>query len=216
LTWAIREWWKGIKQNQFYQIQVLVDPIGQVIYVSVPIGSTSEPNYLLIGDYSEGLSPDKIKWCPWKLTANPKSLLLDIDTSTEVVKFYVGHTSGTFDSYSPGVFEDQGGVAIDAYGKTALVSASKYGQVCHFNGARVQSVGSGDLSLTYYAEQDAYNEVLPTIALTTAPGVEPDTLANFSSVRASLKVRTNTAGYWFSITRIKIFANILWDSLPFS
>lgn len=56
LSFKINELWKSQEKNNFRYIQIINDPIYKRIYISLP------DRRLLIGDYSLGMNPMKIKW----------------------------------------------------------------------------------------------------------------------------------------------------------
>ena len=62
LTWKIHDLWKSIDRNLYRKIQIINVPTNKRIYVVLPTGDLSGD--ILIGDYSFGLDPEKIRWCP--------------------------------------------------------------------------------------------------------------------------------------------------------
>lgn len=59
LSWKIEHYWKSLDRIEFDKIQIVNAPIQKAIYIALPTGE------ILMGNYSEGLDPMKIKWCPW-------------------------------------------------------------------------------------------------------------------------------------------------------
>lgn len=60
LTWKISNFWLTQNQNNARYIQLLNDPINEILYCALP------DRRLLIGDYSNGMDPKKIRWAPWE------------------------------------------------------------------------------------------------------------------------------------------------------
>lgn len=59
LSWKIKGFWEGLDRETFRLISLLNNPIGQLIYITLP-------DYrLLVGDYNNGLDPKKIRWTIW-------------------------------------------------------------------------------------------------------------------------------------------------------
>lgn len=74
LSWKIRDFWLAQDNTLFRYIQGLNDTINQVLYCTLP------DRRLLIGDYSNGLDPEKIRWAPWKFDVQVNTVaLVNID-----------------------------------------------------------------------------------------------------------------------------------------
>lgn len=59
LSWKIQDDWFDMDRNEFRKIQVLDDPIKQLIYY------VKTDRSIMIGDYRSGFDPKNIKWGPW-------------------------------------------------------------------------------------------------------------------------------------------------------
>lgn len=59
LSWKISSDWLGMDRNEYRKIQVLNDPINQVLYF------VNTDRGIVKGDYSNGLNPKSIKWWPF-------------------------------------------------------------------------------------------------------------------------------------------------------
>lgn len=70
LSWKISDFWLQQDRSLFNRIQVLIDPVNQVIY------STLTDYRLLVGDYSNGLDPKSIRWTPWKFDIQINTIAL--------------------------------------------------------------------------------------------------------------------------------------------
>lgn len=78
LSWKIRDYWMNIARSDFKDIQIMNDSITQWIYVSLP-------NFLiLLGDYSNELTPKAIKWALWKFPVKVRTITL-INTNRLVI-----------------------------------------------------------------------------------------------------------------------------------
>ena len=59
LSFKIQQNWYDMDRNEFRKIQVLHDPIAQLVYY-IKTNRT-----LMIGDYKNGMDPKNIRWWPW-------------------------------------------------------------------------------------------------------------------------------------------------------
>jgi hypothetical protein len=66
LTYWIEDIWRDILQSAFGKVEVLMNPIDKHIYVV--FFRNSGIGYILVGDYSDGLDADNIKWFIWDPT----------------------------------------------------------------------------------------------------------------------------------------------------
>lgn len=75
LSWKISEFWLAQDRNNFRYIQILNDPIAQILYICLP------SRQVLTGDYTNGLDPKNIKWAPWKFDITVNAIaMINIDT----------------------------------------------------------------------------------------------------------------------------------------
>src|SRR6266478_1574549 len=78
LSWKIKDFWFNLARSLFLKIEIKNDPIGQILYISLP------DKNIMIGDYSNGLDPVKIRWAKWSFTVQVNSITL-IDTNTLLI-----------------------------------------------------------------------------------------------------------------------------------
>lgn len=75
LSWKISNFWASQDLVQFRKIQILNDSIKQVLYITLP------DRRLEIGDYANGLDPEKIRWSPWRFDVTINTIaLVNINT----------------------------------------------------------------------------------------------------------------------------------------
>lgn len=70
LSWKISEFWLRQDSNATRYIQVVNDPIDQIIYCCLP------DRRLLVGDYNNGFDPKKMRWVPWKFDIKVNTIAL--------------------------------------------------------------------------------------------------------------------------------------------
>lgn len=78
LSFKIRDYWFELERDDFKNIQIMNDSLSQRIYVSLPNKA------LLYADYTNGLDPEKIRYCPWKFPNEVTTIAL-INTNTLVI-----------------------------------------------------------------------------------------------------------------------------------
>lgn len=68
LTFWVEDIWKDIDPTKFSKVQIFQNPFANQIYCLLPrnLGIYN----ILVGDYSEGLNPDTIKWFLWNAPVN--------------------------------------------------------------------------------------------------------------------------------------------------
>lgn len=59
LTWKIENLWKSLDRNEFRKIQIVISPTFKEIYTILPTRK------LLVGNYSNGMTPKAIRWAVW-------------------------------------------------------------------------------------------------------------------------------------------------------
>lgn len=70
LTFKIADLWKALDFNDFANIQLMNDSLSQILYMTLP------DRQMLMGDYSNGLDPKSIKWCPWQFDFETTTIAL--------------------------------------------------------------------------------------------------------------------------------------------
>ena len=102
------------------------------IFIGVPMGAATQPNQVLMLDYTEGFGDPLIamltaplrsrKWAPWTIAANSCAL---IERSTGVAEVFFGsnNSSGKIYALTPGAYSDDG-AAINSFYSTAFLAAT--------------------------------------------------------------------------------------------
>lgn len=74
LTFEINDLWSEQTRSLMYRVQIVVDSTNKLLYVIMTDGK------LLVGDYANGLAPNKIKWTIWEFDFKVRNvMLMDID-----------------------------------------------------------------------------------------------------------------------------------------
>src|SRR5271170_1737061 len=120
LSQEIQPTWDAINWEAGQTLWVQVDTQHKRILVGVPMGSATQPNQILMLDYTEGMQDPLVavlttpergrKWASWTIAANSCGL---IERSTGVAQIFLGSNNSSGKIYSPveGQYSDDG-VAI--------------------------------------------------------------------------------------------------------
>jgi len=74
ISWKIEQFWKDQDRNEFRFIQIINAPIQKEIYIILP------DRTLLVGNYANGLDPQKIRWSPWSFAMGVNTIgIFNID-----------------------------------------------------------------------------------------------------------------------------------------
>ncbi len=74
LTWKIAQFWLDQNRDEFRYIQILNDPINQILYCCLP------DRRILMGNYANGLDPKTVRWAPWLFDVKINTIaLVNID-----------------------------------------------------------------------------------------------------------------------------------------
>lgn len=214
ISYNILDVWDRINKAYFHTIQVMVDPIAAEVYCALPLDGATSPNYVLFGDYKEGMGQDEIKFSLWKFPVNPTTIVVDvIDATKEPVFKYASTTGNVYKLDTTAGFLDAG-TAIDSFVHFAHLPRGENEEVQHFAGVGLRIRGSGILQLTGSGLDDVQTINIPSLVLSALPGRPLTRSFNFVSEAISLKLRTSNSGEYFILTRFSLYAKPLWMMRP--
>jgi hypothetical protein len=209
LSQEIQPTWDSINWQYGHRIWVQVDVEKKRILVGVPLGAATEPNVVLVLDYTEGFSDPLVtmlyaaghsrKWAPWYISANACGI---IERSNGVAQIFAGNNAanGKIYALTKGQFSDDG-AAINSYYKTAFLSRTGatgrnlFGYLTGF----VQ--GSGALAINAFTPGNAAELALGSWTIANPEGEDLELATNVLSERIAYQFGTNAAGSWFSLTK---------------
>lgn len=215
LTWKIDAIWRTINFNAAQWITVYIDPFDELIFVLVPTGSNTTPDTLLVGDFSEGISHDQIKWSNWTFPFVPKSIAMAnfVDASaTGGYYLRIGQTGNNLYKYDK-VSTNDFGTVIDARYKPGPVSPAN-GEVNVYRGLRFRATGSGSLLLSVSGEDGSVPATPNSLALSASPGKELFRELNLVNEKISVQFRVGTINHQFTVQRLDVFYKILFPQRP--
>src|SRR5258706_9254075 len=211
LSWKIKDYWQSIDFADIIlgKVQGYNDSVHQQIIITLPSQST-----ILVGDYSDGMTAEKIKCQKWTFSqANGSILLFDKDN-----KLFITFSTGvhwiqpltTNDTYS-------GSAAVKIPDPTligALLPGQQDDVFNHFCGARLRISGSGNLQCKLYGLDNTLTNTLPVQVLSTTPGKEYFLLGTLVSQKSRLEIKTTVINETFKLNRYTVFAKPIYTSYP--
>lgn len=93
-------------------------------------------------------------------------------------------------------------------------AGSSQDNIVHYTSVRMRIVGSGNLDMTMYSQDEIYSSTLIPFPMTAATNIRPTRLMNFQHQRAYLKGSTDTINEWFKINKIVIYAKEVFTDYP--
>lgn len=220
LSWKIDDVWARINRLYFHMTEVAIDPENKLIYVNVVLDSATVPTHVLVADYSEGLDAKAVRWNPWVFPSTPASIVVNTKSTDSTPVFQYARYSGNIFSYDTLVQTDAvdstpaNNVVIDNWGEFPFLpheadKKSKDGTY-HFAGIVGRIKGSGSLDITMKGLDSGQTLTATSITLAASPGKEVNQIFDFSATRCSLKLRMDSAGEWFSMTKFTLLSRWVW------
>jgi hypothetical protein len=84
----------------------------------------------------------------------------------------------------------------------------------HFAGIRFRVLGAGDLNLTIESLDDTYFKTLVPITMAAKTRIEPFRIANFTTQRARLVIKTTAFDNQMKISKIIVFTKPIYSQYP--
>jgi len=210
LSQEIQPTWDAINWEAGQTLWVQVDTQHKRILVGVPMGSATQPNQVLMLDYTEGFgdplvaalsTPERSrKWAPWLISANSCGL---IERSTGVAQIFLGTNNSTGKIYglTPGQYSDDG-AAINSYYTTAFLAATGLSGRNLFGYLTGYVQGAGSLALTALYPGSAASLSLGSWTLCSPASRDMEQFTNVLAERVAYQFGTNAAASWFSLTKL--------------
>ena len=210
ISQEIQPTWDAINWQYGQLIWVQVDTQHKRILVGVPMGSATQPNQILMLDYTEGFgdplvamltAPERSrKWAPWMISANSCGL---IERSTGVAEIFLGtnNSSGRIYALTPGAYSDDG-AAINSFYSTAFLAATGLSGRNLFGYLTGYVQGAGSLALSALSPGDVVSTALGSWTLAAPASRDMEQFTNVLSERVSYQFGTSAAGSWFSLTKL--------------
>lgn len=209
LTWKIDDVWDTLTQSALFNVTIFQDPFQQVFYVLLPVNGSAQANLLLVGDFTDGLTPLEIKWTIFTFPFTPCSIaMINFDDGTGDIQYCL--RLGTQDNhflfkYHKGLTDDYG-AGINSYYQHFLATAAQ-GSVNQFRSIRYRVRGTGSLYPSIWPEDLQTSTVLPIIPLTSFPGKDYFSQINMMNEKMSVVMANGpNPGDAITVERLDIWA----------
>ena len=216
LTWKINDLWLQIMESTNLQgTMIAIDPYFKLIYIAATgnaIGVKGYPN-LLVADYNDGLDPLKIKWSIWSFpfAVNAIGMISFTDVDGLSNKFRIAAGTNIV-KYQPGSTTDLGGPIVCIW--RSFYSAPNLGSLNIFRYMRARLPYKDPLSLTLFAEDDAFIQNPPGFALPYTPGRDLTREFNFMDEKCAIQICCNATHGGFVLQRLDMFSKIRFNMRP--
>ena len=84
----------------------------------------------------------------------------------------------------------------------------------HYGAVRLRVVGSGDLDIRIYSQEQTRTRLIPSLPMESSTDKQPTKLMNFIAQRAKIKFSTNEINEVFKISRIIVYTKEIYTSYP--
>jgi hypothetical protein len=210
ISQEIQPTWDAINWQCGQLIWLQVDTQHKRILVGVPMGSATQPNQVLMLDYTEGFgdplvamlsAPERSrKWAPWMISANSCGL---IERANGAAQIFLGsnNSSGKIYALTPGTYSDDG-AAINSFYSTAFLAATGLSGRNLFGYLTAYVQGAGTLALSALSPGDVIATALGSWTLASPSSRDMEQFTNVLAERVSYQFGTNAANSWFSLTKL--------------
>lgn len=229
LSWKIRKLWD--ENLDLSQADIFIDVHSKCIYV------TGYNNGVLIGNYEEGIDPQKIKWCPWSfslvsgITIAARTVLggtiLKSDTTSESEFVFNFDDVADLKLYklSAAQKNDYGTDGIITLLRTALISKAQE-FVSLFGALKLRITGEKKINLSLDSLQDSGGDqskrfVVRPITLVNQPGFDITRYPQLDAEAASIRFDSWTddnglveKDSWFRLSLLVVFQKAKWVARP--
>lgn len=215
LSYKIRDLWSQINPHKFHLVQVAIDPDVKRIYILIPKGVSNDVDFIIFGDYRDGLDAMNIKWSLWQYESNPRSILIyesfasGAENETVVTRLARSNKIVTLNVGVPG---NDDGVTLESNFTLAPLRFSS--GVSQFTRVRIRATGPCHIEFEAAGEDGIPNVPLVDLVVPSdIPAREYTIPFNLVSEQCRLHIDCE-AGEFYKINFIHIDGQPLWDERP--
>lgn len=209
LSYGVSDIWDRINKKFFHTVEVAINPIDNEVFITIPLDEAEAPDYILYGDFSEGLSSETIKWDLWKFPGSPQSVVVDLDNLTSKASPKFGMWNGNVYVLDEDLHNDYG-TAIDSWHEHALLPTDS-SVVRHFTGAQIKVKGVGNLEVSIRG-LDSVDTLVAQSVVMALVNRRPNLAGfNFVSEKAAVKLRVSNFDEYYIITKFNLFTAEMWE-----
>lgn len=215
LTWKVQDIWDRIPKSQMSKVTLQVDPFEALIYLLFPVDGATSPSYLLVGDFSENLSPEGIKWSYYKFPFQVRSIGMATIYDSIDQDYYLRMGSDDNALYrlnKSGTIADTTTGSIDSFYRTGLVTFDS-GKMNIFRALTIRMIGAGKVQTSIAGEDEILagmkgaKDVVPP----ATPKREYTYQINYTSEKLQVMNRSN---FPFTLNRIDVYGKVQFDTRP--
>lgn len=212
LSRNIKNWWERFDLRKLNKFVTLIDQKKMLIYILVAIDETDKTNAIIVGNFENGFSWDRIRWHFWKSEAfTPSCIGIDRDANKKTVLTVSGHLGNIYVQEKNR--RDDVEIRIPCHIHFSLLSLKPHA-IHHVGAISFRMMGAGILRMTLFGLDKKEFQDLPGINLNCSPGKEFMSLAHFQSEKASLLIHNENIGDYYYIKRIDMHMNIIFETRP--
>ena len=219
--WARINWAAAAWTFQIHEYTPL-----RLIVVMAPLDGAAAPTHLLVWDYTNGMSWDRVKYSRYNIQGwSPGAVEIGINPTTKRTELWVsnGNAQGPVLRWTaePGeatvrTYADAtaagGTVGIDSQYVTPSAAVYQAGRIWNWIGVVLRLIGNGTISLWSW-DMNGTEYTMAPITADTAPDVAYPRSMNMQAPSGALKVSNGAvAGSWFRLSAPVEFFLRLWRS----
>ena len=211
LTWKVSKIWDTLFSST--NVSIVFDVQRRLILI------TGVDNGILVGNYIDGIAPDKIRWTKWKFPENVVfGGLLDPDAGGNPEYVFSTGTTRQLVKFDAALHRDFGAAAMNSYARTALISFEE-GTLQYLAGVHYKVEGARNFFTTIIGCDDSgndpsKNEILTPIQLISKPGIAYKRYSKFVNEKASVKFECTELDAWFSVGSMIVYGRPMFGDRP--
>ena len=210
LTWKVKNIWDRVNKDAGNEIQVYNDPTKTLLYIALPLDGATKPNFLLVGDYADGMDPTNIIWDIWSFPVS--NLCIAIEDHGAVPHLHFASMAGNVYALEPELTNDSGSAIVSRYEQ--IVKCNTPGAGTHLGGLQYRAAGNGSLEINLFSMNRAVNHVLNNTTLTANPKGIFSKQPIFESEKIFIRWECATFNSRYSIREIVYHTKSSWAMRP--
>lgn len=212
--------WLRINWKVPTKIKVVDDQLNRRFLVMVPLDGATTPTHVMSWDYTDGTTPDTVKYSIDDMAGYAMSCFGIIQNLTNSLQevWFAPNVSGAFIRQNDGTetfpYRDVAtngstAVPINCFYKTSIAPGPNESTATmhNFAGMHMQAKGVGSITLLACGNDDVIT-VTPRISpmpITVAAGKEYRALWNLSSEQQTIEMSNNNLDEWFQVSLMRIY-----------
>jgi hypothetical protein len=212
LTWKVKNVWSRTNFAVGYEIQVFNDPTDKLLYIALPLDGATKPNFVLVGDYSNGMDPINIMWDIWSFPQTDLSIGIDINNTTQLSYFRFSSLAGNVYNMDKSSSIDVGNAILSRYEQ--VVRVKQPGAATHLGGIQYRVIGNGALEISLFSMGRSRNTLLTNTALISNPEIVYTRQTHFESDRIFVRWECATFSSFYEIREIVYHIKPSWFMKP--